>query len=172
MAAASEALGKASFKQTKKQSLAYWKSTWDNFDIQIDNDITSQKLTRVNLFHTMVSAAANESGELDASVGARGLHGEAYRGHVFWDEMFVLPFYSLHFPKLAKQLLLYRYRRLDAAKDYAKSENYDGAMYPWQSGETGDEQSQFVHLNPITHTWDPDNSRLQRHVSLAIATTL
>lgn len=169
MAAASEALGKASFKQTKKQSLAYWKSTWDNFDIQIDNDITSQKLTRVNLFHTMVSAAANESGELDASVGARGLHGEAYRGHVFWDEMFVLPFYSLHFPKLAKQLLLYRYRRLDAAKDYAKSENYVGAMYPWQSGETGDEQSQFVHLNPITHTWDPDNSRLQRHVSLAIA---
>lgn len=166
---ASQDIASASYDQTAKQSEDYWKQAWNNFDIKIDTDITSQKLTRVNLFHSMVSAAAIGSGKLDASVGARGLHGEAYRGHVFWDEMFVLPFYTLHYPELTKQLLMYRYRRLDAARAYAKQENYDGAMYPWQSGQTGDEQSQFVHLNPITHQWDPDNSRLQRHVSLAIA---
>ncbi|MTV83036.1 glycoside hydrolase family 65 protein [Secundilactobacillus folii] len=167
--AATKDVEAASFDQTAKQSAAYWKDAWNNFDIRITSDITSQKLTRVNLFHTMVSAAAIGSGQLDASIGARGLHGEAYRGHVFWDEMFVLPFYTLHYPELAKNLLMYRFRRLDAARAYAKQENYDGAMYPWQSGQTGDEQSQFLHLNPITHTWDPDNSRLQRHVSLAIA---
>ncbi|MBT9671400.1 glycoside hydrolase family 65 protein [Secundilactobacillus kimchicus] len=168
-ATADEAVTNATFEATAKESTKYWATTWNNFDIQIDRDMTSQKLTRINLFHTMVSAAANESGELDASVGARGLHGEAYRGHVFWDEMFILPFYTLHYPELTKQLLLYRYRRLKAARDYAASEDYDGAMYPWQSGMYGDEQSQFTHLNPITHQWDPDNSRLQRHVSLAIA---
>ncbi len=106
----------SSYEQTAKQSEDYWKNAWNNFDIKIDTDITSQKLTRVNLFHTMVSAAAVGSGKLDASVGARGLHGEAYRGHVFWDEMFVLPFYTLHYPTLTKQLLMYRYRRLDAAR--------------------------------------------------------
>lgn len=167
--ASADDLSTAGFEKTAKQSAAYWKSAWNNFDIQIKTDITSQKLTRVNLFHTLVSAAAVGSGKLDASVGARGLHGEAYRGHVFWDEMFVLPFYTLHYPELTKQLLMYRYRRLDAARAYAKQGHYDGAMYPWQSGMTGDEQSQFLHLNPITHQWDPDNSRLQRHVSLAIA---
>ncbi|GAW98576.1 glycoside hydrolase family 65 protein [Secundilactobacillus mixtipabuli] len=169
MTAANQDIAKASYDQTAKQSEDYWKQAWHNFDIKIDTDITSQKLTRVNLFHSMVAAAAVGSGKLDASVGARGLHGEAYRGHVFWDEMFILPFYTLHYPELTKQLLMYRYRRLDAARAYAKQENYDGAMYPWQSGQTGDEQSQFLHLNPITHQWDPDNSRLQRHVSLAIA---
>lgn len=167
--AAGNDISEASFNQTAKESANYWKAAWDNFDIQISTDITSQKLTRVNLFHAMVSAAAVGSGKLDASVGARGLHGEAYRGHVFWDEMFILPFYTLHYPELTKQLLMYRYRRLDAARDYAKQEHYEGAMYPWQSGQTGDEQSQFLHLNPTSHQWDPDNSRLQRHVSLAIA---
>ena len=99
----------------------------------------------------------------------RGLDGEAYRGHVFWDEMFDLPVYALHDPQLAKQLLMYRYRRLPAAKQNAKDAGFAGAMYPWQSGEVGDEQSQVVHLNPLTNTWDPDYSSLQRHVSLAVA---
>jgi trehalose/maltose hydrolase-like predicted phosphorylase len=83
--------------------------------------------------------------------------------------MFILPFYTLHRPELAKQLLAYRYRRLPMARKNAEAEGYAGAMYPWQSASKGDEQSQFTHLNPITKTWDPDNSRLQRHVSLDIA---
>ncbi|KRM55670.1 glycoside hydrolase family 65 protein [Secundilactobacillus malefermentans] len=157
------------FDAISKDTTTYWTDTWKKIDIQIENDISSQKLTRVNLYHLMISGAAKESGKLDASIGARGLHGEAYRGHIFWDEMFFMPFYALHYPKIAKSLLMYRYNRLDAARDYAKSESHEGAMYPWQSGLKGDEQSQFVHLNPVTHQWDPDNSRLQRHVSIAIA---
>ncbi|GAY72772.1 trehalose 6-phosphate phosphorylase [Lentilactobacillus kosonis] len=117
----------------------------------------------------MVSGSALATGEIDASTGARGLHGEAYRGHVFWDVTFDLPFYASHYPKIAKQCLMYRYNRLNPARDYAKSEDKAGAMYPWQSGMYGDEQSQFLHLNPVSGKWDPDNSRLQRHVSISVA---
>ena len=163
------ALAQTSFDDTVKTSRDYWDQTWQDADIKIRGDLTSQRLTRVNIYHSFVSTAALESGQLDASAGARGLHGEAYRGHVFWDEMFMLPFFTLHRPELAKQLLLYRYRRLPAARENAKAAGFAGAMYPWQSAQKGDEQSQFTHLNPITQAWDPDNSRLQRHVSLDIA---
>lgn len=169
MTATANELHQASFQASEQHSDDFWQDIWHNADIQIDGDLTSQKLTRVNIFHTFVSATQIANQHLDASVGARGLHGEAYRGHVFWDEMFIIPFYTLHYPKLARQLLMYRYHRLDAAKKYAASEGYQGAMFPWQSGQYGDEQSQFVHLNPLTQQWDPDNSRLQRHVSLAVA---
>ncbi|MGF2030421.1 glycoside hydrolase family 65 protein, partial [Lactococcus lactis] len=92
-----------------------------------------------------------------------------YRGHIFWDELFILPFYILHFPKTAREILLYRYQRLTAAKKAAKEAGYQGAMFPWQSGLDGTEQSQELHLNPISGEWKEDHSRLQRHVSLAIA---
>ncbi|WP_367294694.1 glycoside hydrolase family 65 protein [Levilactobacillus yonginensis] len=162
-------LQSASYDDTLQSSTHYWKQRWADADIQIEGDITSQKLTRVNLYHLFSAVQAIRSGKIDASINARGLDGEAYRGHVFWDEMFDLPVFTLHDPKLARQLLMYRYRRLPAAKKNAQAAGYAGAMYPWQSGEIGDEQSQVVHLNPLTNTWDPDYSSLQRHVSLAIA---
>ena len=65
--------------------------------------------------------------------------------------------------------MLYRYQRLTAAKKAAKEAGYQGAMFPWQSGLDGTEQSQELHLNPISGEWKEDHSRLQRHVSLAIA---
>ncbi|MFC6261608.1 glycoside hydrolase family 65 protein [Levilactobacillus fujinensis] len=166
---ATQELSQASFEDTLTSSTTYWQHRWTDADIQITGDMTSQKLTRVNLYHLFTATQAIASGKIDASVNARGLDGEAYRGHVFWDEMFDLPIYALHDPKLARSLLMYRYRRLPAAKKNAQKAGYAGAMFPWQSGEVGDEQSQVVHLNPLTNTWDPDYSSLQRHVSLAIA---
>lgn len=169
LTSATKELAATSFKDTLHSSTTYWQQRWQDADIQITGDITAQKLTRVNLYHLFTAAQAIGDGHLDASVNARGLDGEAYRGHVFWDEMFDLPIYALHDPKLARQLLLYRYHRLPAAKENAHKAGYAGAMFPWQSGQTGDEQSQVTHLNPLTNTWDPDYSALQRHVSLAIA---
>lgn len=169
MPTATKELQAATFADTLASSTAYWQKRWAGADIQITGDITAQKLTRVNLYHLFSAVQAIGSGKIDASVNARGLDGEAYRGHVFWDEMFDLPIYTLHDPQLARQLLMYRYRRLPAAKQNAKDAGFKGAMYPWQSGEKGDEQSQVTHLNPLTNTWDPDYSSLQRHVSLAIA---
>ncbi|WP_143463992.1 glycoside hydrolase family 65 protein [Levilactobacillus enshiensis] len=169
LSTATQELSQASFKDTVDSSTAYWQHRWADADIQISGDMTSQKLTRVNLYHLFTATQAIASGKIDASVNARGLDGEAYRGHVFWDEMFDLPVYALHDPKLARALLMYRYRRLPAAKKNAQDAGYAGAMFPWQSGAVGDEQSQVTHLNPLTNTWDPDYSSLQRHVSLAIA---
>ncbi|HAT55098.1 MAG TPA: glycoside hydrolase family 65 protein [Lactobacillus sp.] len=159
----------ATFTGIVHQNAAFWNKVWQDSDIEIDGDLTAQKLTRVNIYHLFVSASPISNPHLDASVGARGLHGEAYRGHVFWDELFILPYYTLHTPSLTRQLLMYRYKRLATAKQNAAAEHYEGAMYPWQSAQFGDEQSQLLHFNPDSGKFDPDNSRLQRHVSLAIA---
>ena len=157
------------FALDQQQAIKNWRQVWNKEDVTVTGDITAQKLLRLNSYSMTTAAQSNANKDLDASVGSRGLTGEGYRGHVFWDELFDMNFYILHAPQLVKYLLMYRYNRLGAAMDYASDDDYNGAMYPWQSGMYGDEQSQEVHLNPITNKWDPDNSRKQRHVSLAIA---
>ena len=108
----------------------------------------------------------------DAGVPARGLNGEAYRGHVFWDELFAYPFLNFRLPQITRGLLLYRYRRIGEARDAAHRAGYRGAMYPWQSGSDGQEETQTVHLNPLSGKWEPDLSRNQRHVGAAIFHTV
>ena len=156
------------FDELLHDSVKAQKKLWKEIDVQIGGDRQSQKLMRLHLYHLMISASRHNE-KLDASVTARGLHGEAYRGHIFWDELFILPFYDIHYPKTARSLLMYRYRRLDKAREYAQAYGYKGAMYPWQSGSDGREETQVMHLNPVTGEWGPDHSSLQRHVSLAVA---
>ncbi len=151
------------------ESKKEWVKLWDEASIKVTGDLMSQKMLNIHTYHMLSSASPNGNKELDASITARGLHGEAYRGHIFWDELFMLPFYIIHFPETAKQLLMYRYDRLEMAKQLAKEEGHLGAMYPWQSGLDGREQSQKLHLNPLSGEWKEDHSRRQRHVSLAIA---
>lgn len=159
----------SSFDNAYRANQSVWHEIWKKESIKITGDITAQKLLHLNSFSMTIAAQNDANKNLDASVGSRGLTGEGYRGHIFWDELFDMNFYILHSPDLVKNLLKYRYNRLDAAINYASENGYNGAMYPWQSGMYGDEQSQLVHLNPITNKWDPDNSRKQRHVSLAVA---
>ena len=155
------------FNQIVQVSIAAWDKIWQKADINISGDRLTQKLTRLNIYHLFVSFSPHNVGT-DTSIGARGLHGEAYRGHIFWDELFIAPFYNLNFPELTKTMLLYRYNRLDEAKKYAQEHNYKGAMFPWQSGRNGTEETQKIHLNPESGKWGADYSRTQRHVSLAI----
>lgn len=168
----------ASAKKTIKDAGAFanefeatsssWQKLWDKIDVKIEGDRVAQKLIRMHMFHLLATASPHNT-VIDAGIPARGLHGEAYRGHIFWDEIFVLPFYNMHFPEVSKSALMYRYRRLDKARKYARVYKYKGAMYPWQSGSDGSEQTQIIHLNPLTGEWGPDYSSCQRHVSLAIA---
>jgi len=144
-----------------------WEKLWDKFDIKIEGDMFAQMVLRLHTFHLLQTASVHNA-NIDAGLPARGLHGEAYRGHVFWDEIFVLPFFSQKEPQISKALLMYRYRRLAKARIYAKDNGYKGAMIPWQSGSTGKEETQIVHLNPRSGKWGPDYSRLQRHVSFAV----
>ncbi len=157
-----------SYKDVFNKSAESWKRIWEKADIVIEGDREAQRLTRLHLFHMMVTASEHHAG-LDAGIPPRGLHGEAYRGHIFWDELYMLPLYNLHFPEVVKSVLMYRYKRLDAARASAKEHGYEGAMFPWQSGSDGREETQVIHLNPLSGEWGDDYSSLQRHISLAIA---
>ena len=156
-----------SFDELLTRHAQAWSNLWARSAIQVGGDHDLAKLTNLHTFHVLQTVSENSVG-LDVGISARGLHGEAYRGHVFWDELFVFPFLILRFPELARSLLLYRYRRLDQARRGATAAGYAGAMFPWQSGSDGREETQTMHLNPRSGRWRPDPSRLQRHVNAAI----
>ena len=156
------------FSELLKTHIRSWSALWKKADIQIDGDTFTQQVIRLHAFH-LFQTASQHNVSIDAGLPARGLHGEAYRGHIFWDELYAMPFFDFHVPEISKALLLYRYRRLQNARKYARENRYKGAMFPWQSGSTGEEETQVIHLNPLSGQWGADHSRIQRHVSFAIA---
>ena len=145
-----------------------WARLWRRCAVALPRDPETSLLLRLHAFHTLQVASPNAA-DLDVSVPARGLHGEAYRGHIFWDELYILPFVTRSLPQVARALLLYRYRRLPQARAAARAAGLPGAMFPWQSGSDGREETQTMHLNPRSGRWLEDNSHLQRHVAVAIA---
>ncbi|MGW1531025.1 glycoside hydrolase family 65 protein [Streptomyces aureus] len=143
-----------------------WRQLWRTAEMDVRGSVGP--ILRLHLFHVLQTLSPHTA-DLDVGVPARGLHGEAYRGHVFWDELFVLPYLNLHFPEVSRALLTYRHRRLERARRSAQDTGRSGAMYPWQSGSDGREETQELHLNPRSGRWLPDHSRLQHHVGSAIA---
>jgi len=156
------------YDQLLKTHRRAWDMLWNKCDVRVKGDLFSQCSLRFHIFHILQTASPHNR-SIDAGLPARGLHGEAYRGHIFWDSIFAMHFFDLHGPDTSKGLLLYRYNRLTKARKYARENGYKGAMYPWQSGSSGDEETQELHLNPKSGKWGPDHSRIQRHVSFAIA---
>lgn len=148
-----------------------WSTLWDRCTIGIEGLLRADQVLNAHTFHLLQTVSPNSTGR-DVGVPARGLHGEAYRGHIFWDELFVFPYLNFRLPELARALLMYRFRRLEAAKLLACEAGYEGAMYPWQSGSSGREETQQVHLNPESGRWIPDNSHRQYHVGFAVAYNL
>ncbi|MFW5832526.1 MAG: glycoside hydrolase family 65 protein [Pseudomonadota bacterium] len=144
-----------------------WDQLWAVADITLPGDARVQQLLRFHIAHVL-QVCSPHTADLDAGVPARGLNGEAYRGHVFWDEIYIYPFLNFRFPEVTRQLLRYRHRRLDEARAAARARGLRGAMFPWQSGSDGTEETQVVHLNPRSGRWDPDHSHNQRHVNAAI----
>jgi len=149
-----------------------WRHLWDEMDLDLEaaggEDERVLRRLRTHLFH-LLQTVSPHSLDLDAGVPARGWHGEAYRGHVFWDELFILPLLDVRVPSLTRGVLRYRYRRLPEARRAARGAGYRGAMFPWQSGSNGREESQKLHLNPDSGRWIPDVSHRQRHIGAAIA---
>lgn len=145
-----------------------WAELWDRFGIQLQAGPRQSLALNLHIFHVLQAAAAANP-DLDAGLPARGLTGEGYRGHVFWDELFVYPMLTLRRPELTRALLLYRFRRLKAARAAARAEGLSGAMFPWQSGSDGREETPDELFNIRNGVWMPDNSRRQRHVGLAVA---
>ncbi len=161
------------FEELLSSHSEHWSQLWKRFDIGIkeSNGEEGERhalILRLHILHMLQTASPNTMA-LDTGVPARGWHGEAYRGHVFWDELFIFPMLNLRLPEITRALLMYRYRRLDAARANADTANYRGAMYPWQSGSNGREESQRLHYNPKSGRWVADHTYLQRHVNAAIA---
>jgi trehalose/maltose hydrolase-like predicted phosphorylase len=165
--AGSAARRRPDFPQALAQHVGAWEELWRVCDVRVGVDEEVQRLLRLHVCHVL-QVCSRHTADLDAGVPARGLNGEAYRGHVFWDELYVYPFLSFRLPEVTRGLLMYRYRRLDEARAAAQEAGLEGAMFPWQSGSEGTEETQRVHLNPLSGRWDPDLSRNQRHVSAAI----
>ncbi|MGZ4930264.1 MAG: glycosyl hydrolase family 65 protein, partial [Halobacteriota archaeon] len=156
------------FSALLERHVEAWEAIWRRCSIDVGDDDHVGMLLHLHAFHVLQTVSPHTI-DLDAGLPARGLHGEAYRGHIFWDELYVFPFLTGVFPEITRALLMYRYRRLPAAVRAARVEGFRGAMFPWQSGSDGREETQVTHLNPKSGHWVPDNSRIQRHVNLAIA---
>ncbi|WP_046471628.1 glycoside hydrolase family 65 protein [Allosalinactinospora lopnorensis] len=166
-AARRDVAGAGDFDTLLERHELAWSQLWRRCAIDVDDEDT-QRVLNLHMFHIMQTLSPHTA-DLDVGVPARGLHGEAYRGHVFWDELFIFPFLNMNFPETARALLRYRWRRLPAAREAAAEAGYPGAMFPWQSGSDGREETQHIHLNPRSGHWIEDRSHRQRHVGIAIA---
>jgi len=168
-----ERLGVGRLEAVVSEHVLGWKHLWRRFDVHLRAADDGFKLNvpmllRLNMFHLLQAASLNSIG-LDIGIPARGWTGEAYQGHIFWDELFIFPTLNFRAPEITRSLLLYRYRRLGEARVAARSAGFQGAMFPWQSGSDGQEETQELNLNPRSQRWVPDNSYLQRHVGSAVA---
>ncbi|KRQ87855.1 Kojibiose phosphorylase [Caloramator mitchellensis] len=126
---------KQGYEDEKQKHINVWEELWNKIDIQINGDEAAQIGIRFNLFQLASSAY---EGDTRVSIAAKALHGEGYKGHVFWDtETFMLPFFIYTNPKVARALLMYRYNTLDGARKNAKMNGYKGAQFPWESADDG-----------------------------------
>lgn len=113
---------------------------WTHADVEIESDDPRmQQVVRWNLFQLLQATARCEG----HGVGARGLTGQTYEGHYFWDmEIYVLPFLIYHEPRIARSILKFRYDGLDKARARAKELGHRGATFPWRT-INGEEASAY-----------------------------
>ncbi|CAH0122141.1 Kojibiose phosphorylase [Paenibacillus sp. CECT 9249] len=146
-----------------EQSAAKWREFWRQKRVTIaSSDEFDQTAMDFALYHIEIMTPAHDD---RFSIGAKGLTGEGYKGHVFWDtEIFLAPFHLYTEPEIAKKLLLYRYKHLPEAKEKAARNGYEGALFPWESAFTGKEETpEFAAINIRTGTRQKVASALAEH---------
>ena len=145
-----------------------WQDYWQVSDVIIEGDDIAQQAVRYNIYQLRISVSSHDS---RYSIAAKGLTGFGYRGHVFHDtEIFMLPYFTYVHPDIARNLLMYRYRLLPAARAKAKSNGYKGAQYPWESTLSGEETTPPALLHPETGELIPVlNGPLELHITASIS---
>jgi kojibiose phosphorylase len=144
-----------------------WESAWQTADVAVVGDANAQRALRFACYH-LISVANPDEGR--TSIGARMLTGLAYRGHIFWDtEIFLLPFYAFTHPEVARSQLLYRYRTLPMAREKARAMGYRGALYPWESADTGAEATPPYAVEPTGDVIPILTGEQEHHISADIA---
>lgn len=159
---------RAGYDALYEAHLAHWSRRWEESDVVLEGDEFLELALRFSMYHVLIAAPQHDD---DVSIGAKTLSGAGYRGHVFWDtELFMVPPLTLTQPQLSRNLLMYRYHRLAGARAKARENGYEGAMFPWESADTGSE---------VTPKWsNPDaegkririwTGELEQHVTSDIA---
>ena len=149
-----ERMKRAGFNEELDRSAFVLSRRWENADVVIDGDDEMQRMLRFNIYQLIGLGAEHTSA---FAIGAKGLSTEHYGGHYFWDtEIYLLPFYLNTNPAVARNLLEFRFRTLEAALCRAREQGFEGCLWPWQSDELGNEG--------IRQTVTPDGRILRRDI--------
>ncbi len=166
-AAQDKLVGLPGYETLLNAHTAAWADVWQASDVVVEGDPKAQQGIRYNLFQTLIAAPRHDD---RVSISAKTLSGFGYRGHVFWDtDLFILPFFIFTQPELARNLLTYRYHTLPGARRKAELNGYEGAMYAWESADTGDEVTPRWVPGPegeLVRIWTGD---IELHVSADVA---
>ena len=144
-----------------------WEREWEACNVTIEGDDEAGLALRYNLFQLLIAAPRHDD---RVSIPAKTLSGFGYRGHVFWDtDIFVIPFFAYTRPQVARNLLLYRYHTLPGARRKAQANGYEGAMFAWESADSGDETTPrwgYASGGEPVRIWCGD---IEHHISADVA---
>ncbi len=144
-----------------------WRAKWKVCDFRIEGDPAAQRALRFAVYHLL--SAVNPQDDR-VSIGARGLTGSAYKGHVFWDtDIFMLPFFIFTYPEAARALVMYRYHTLAAARAKAARLGYRGAFYAWESADTGEDVTPPFVIAPDGQLMRILTGEEEQHISADVA---
>ena len=123
---------KQGYRRAADESAARWAAFWQDADVRVESSRPmDQLMLRFALYHLNIMAKKNDP---RVGIAAKGLTGEGYKGHSFWDtEIFILPYFVLTRPEDARNLLKYRWMGLYGARKKAAENGFEGAMYPWEA---------------------------------------
>ncbi|HEV2459911.1 MAG TPA: hypothetical protein VGS80_16255, partial [Ktedonobacterales bacterium] len=147
-----------------------WEHLWSASDVVINGDSEAQRQLRFATYHLL--SAANPDDE-HVSIGARGLTGQGYLGHVFWDtDTYLVPFYTFAWPAAARTLLMYRFHTLPAARERAGRLGYAGALYAWESADTGVDVTPTGAIAPNGQQVTIATGTEEQHISADVASAV
>ena len=144
-----------------------WRKRWEASDVAIEGDEAAQRALRFAIYHLISAASPNDD---TVSIGARALTGDDYHGHVFWDtDIYLLPFYTWTWPEAARAALMYRFRTLNGAREKAAGMGWRGALYAWESTDTGVETTPAQVIGPDRRVIPVLCGTQEQHISADVA---
>ncbi|MNB75495.1 Kojibiose phosphorylase [compost metagenome] len=145
------------------RSACVWDKVWHDSRVAVSStEERDQMALDYAVWHLTAMTPAHDE---RSSIAAKGLTGEGYKGHIFWDtEIFLLPFHLFTRPQTARSLLRYRWLNLPGAREKARRNGWPGALFPWESAASGQEETpEFAAINIRTGVRQKVASALAEH---------
>ncbi|EMU1127358.1 TPA: glycoside hydrolase family 65 protein [Citrobacter koseri] len=158
-----EACAEQGYDALRAENAANWHRWWQRRRVQVSSVAPGdQRALDFALYHLRIMTPVHDE---RSSIAAKGLTGEGYKGHVFWDtEVFLLPFHLFTEPDTARGLLRYRWHNLSGAREKARRNGWQGALFPWESARSGEEETpEFAAINIRTGLRQKVASALAEH---------